>query len=100
MSISLRPLADRVVILPQKPDEKTAGGIIIPDSASKDKPVIGKVVAVGPGKMTDDGKRVALDVKVDDEVFFSKYAGTELKLDDEKYLIINEGEILAINGTN
>ena len=90
MSISLRPLADRVVILPQKPDEKTAGGIIIPDSASKDKPVIGKVVAVGPGKMTDDGKRVALDVKVDDEVFFSKYAGTELKLDDEKYLIINE----------
>jgi chaperonin GroES len=97
MSISLRPLADRVVIIPQQADEKSAGGIIIPDSANKDKPMMGTVAAVGPGKMSDEGKRLPLDVKVDDSVVFSKYAGTELKIDGEKYLIVTEGEILAVN---
>ena len=97
MAVSLRPLADRVVIIPQKAEEKSAGGIIIPDSANKDKPMMGKVAAIGPGKMSDEGKRIPCDVKVDDEVVFSKYAGTELKIDGEKYLIVNESEILAVN---
>jgi chaperonin GroES len=97
MAVTLRPLGDRVVIKPSKADEKTAGGIIIPDSANKDKPVVGKVVAVGPGKLTDDGKRVPPDVKVNDEVFYSKYAGTDLKVNGEDLLIISESEILAVN---
>ncbi len=98
MAVVLKPLADRVVIKPKKAEEKTAGGIIIPDSVHKDKPVIGTVMAVGPGKRADDGKHVPLDVKVNDEVFYSKYAGTELKIDGEDYLIIAESEILAIQG--
>lgn len=96
MAINLKPLGERVVIQRQKAEEKSAGGIIIPETASKDKPVMGKVLAVGPGKLTDDGKRVPLEVKAGDDVFFSKYAGTDLKVDGEEYLIINESEILAI----
>lgn len=95
--MNIRPLGDRVLIQPIKADEKTAGGIIIPDSANKDKPIQGTVKAVGEGKKTDEGSRIALDVKVDDVVFFSKYAGTDLKIDGEDYLIIQESEILAVN---
>ncbi len=98
MALSLKPLGDRVVIQPQKAEEKTAGGIIIPDSANKEKPVIGTVMAVGPGKRADDGKHIPLDVKVNDRVFYSKYAGTELKIDGETYLIVSETEILAVQG--
>ena len=97
MTVKLKPLGERVVIQRQKAEEKSAGGIIIPETASKDKPVMGKVLAVGPGKLTDDGKRVPLEVKEGDEVFFSKYAGTDLKIDGDDYLIINESEILAVH---
>lgn len=96
MTVKLKPLGERVVIERQKAEEKSAGGIIIPETASKDKPVMGKVLAVGPGKLTEDGKRVPLEVKEGDEVFFSKYAGTDLKIDGDEYLIINESEILAV----
>lgn len=96
--MNIRPLGDRVLIQPLKADEKTSGGIIIPDSASKDKPIQGLVVAVGEGKRADDGNRIPLDVKKDDTVFFSKYAGTDLKIDGEEYLIISQNEILAVQG--
>jgi chaperonin GroES len=96
--MNIRPLGDRVLLQPLKAEEKSAGGIIIPDSVSKDKPIQGTVIAVGEGKKADDGSRIALDVKVDDVVFFSKYAGTDLKIDGESYLIIQESEILAVNG--
>ena len=96
--MNIRPLGDRVMIQPLKADEKTSGGIIIPDSVNKDKPIQGTVVAVGEGKKADDGSRIALDVKVNDVVFFSKYAGTDLKVDGSDYLIIQETEILAVNG--
>lgn len=96
--MNIRPLGDRVLIQPFKAEEKSAGGIIIPESVSKDKPIQGTVVAVGEGKKADDGSRIGLDVKVDDVVFFSKYAGTDLKIDGENYLIIQESEILAVNG--
>jgi chaperonin GroES len=84
----LKPLGDRVVIRVLEQEEKTASGIFLPDTA-KEKPSQGEVVAVGPGKLQDDGKRVALDVKVGDKIIFSKYAGTE-------YLIVSERDILAI----
>jgi chaperonin GroES len=95
--MNIRPLGDRVLIQPFKAEEKSAGGIIIPESVSKDKPIQGTVVAVGAGKKTEEGTRIALDVKVNDVVFFSKYAGTDLKIDGETYLIIQETEILAVN---
>lgn len=95
--MNLKPLADRVVIQPQKAEEKTKGGIYLPESATKEKPLLGNVVAVGAGKLGDNGQRVAPEVKVGDEVIFSKYAGTEVKIDEEKYLIMREDDILAIN---
>ncbi|WP_337465700.1 co-chaperone GroES [Megasphaera sp.] len=91
----LKPLGDRVVIRVLEQEEKTASGIFLPDTA-KEKPSQGEVVAVGPGKLQDDGKRVALDVKVGDKIIFSKYAGTEVKLEGTKYLIVSERDILAI----
>lgn len=91
----LKPLGDRVVIRVLEQEEKTASGIFLPDTA-KEKPSQGEVVAVGPGKLQDDGKRVALDVKVGDEIIFSKYAGTEVKFEGTKYLIVSERDILAI----
>ena len=90
----LKPLGDRVVIRVLE-QEKTASGIFLPDTA-KEKPSQGEVVAVGPGKVQDDGKRVALDVKVGDKIIFSKYAGTEVKFEGIKYLIVSERDILAI----
>ena len=91
----LKPLGDRVVIRVLEQEEKTASGIFLPDTA-KEKPSQGEVVAVGPGKLQDDGKRVALDVKVGDKIVFSKYAGTEVNFEGTKYLIVSERDILAI----
>ncbi len=97
MSINLQPLGDRVVIKPADEEEKTAGGIYLPETASKDKPVRGEVLAVGKGKLNDKGERVSLEVKVGDKVIYSKYAGTEVKLGDLKVLIVREEDILAIH---
>ena len=91
----LKKLGDRVVISVLEQEEKTASGIFLPDTA-KEKPSQGEVVAVGPGKVQDDGKRVALDVKGGDKIIFSKYAGTEVKFEGTKYLIVSERDILAI----
>ena len=90
----LEPLGDRVVIRPSKREEVSKGGIVIPDTA-KEKPQEGEVVAVGPGKMTDDGKRIATDVKVGDIVVYARYAGTELKIDEEELVVVRESDILA-----
>jgi len=96
MSINLKPLGDRVVIQPKKAEEKTSSGIYLPSTASKEKPISGVVVAVGGGK-TIDGNKIPLEVKVGDNVIYSEYAGTEIKVNDEKYLIVREDDILAIN---
>ncbi|MBC3536194.1 co-chaperone GroES [Megasphaera hominis] len=91
----LKPLGDRVVIRVLEQEEKTASGIFLPDTA-KEKPCEGEIVAAGPGKLQEDGSRVALDVKAGDKVIFSKYAGTEVKYEGEKLLIVSERDILAI----
>ncbi|MCX7623784.1 MAG: co-chaperone GroES [Thermomicrobium sp.] len=91
----IRPLGDRVVVKPIQKEEVTKSGIVLPDTA-KEKPQRGQVVAVGPGRLTDDGKRLPMEVKVGDEVLFAKYAGTELKIDDEEFLILSEKDILAV----
>lgn len=91
----IKPLGDRVVIEVQEGDMKTASGIVLPDSA-KEKPQEGKVLAVGAGKVADNGQRIALDVKAGDKVIFSKYAGTEVKVDGKEYLIVSERDILAV----
>lgn len=91
----LKPLGDRVVIRVLEQEEKTASGIFLPDTA-KEKPSQGEVVAVGPGKVQDNGSRVALDVKVGDKIIFSKYSGTEVKYEGTEYLIVSERDILAI----
>ena len=91
----LKPLGDRVVIRVLEQESKTASGIFLPDTA-KEKPSQGEVIAVGPGKLQDDGTRVALDVKAGDKIIFSKYAGTEVKFEGVEYLIVSERDILAI----
>jgi chaperonin GroES len=93
--MKLKPLADRVVIKPSPAEEKTKGGIILPDTA-KEKPVVGEVVAVGPGKVTEDGKKDAPEVKVGDKVLYGKYSGTEVTVEGEEYLIMREADIFAI----
>jgi chaperonin GroES len=93
--MKLKPLADRVVIKPSPAEEKTKGGIILPDTA-KEKPVVGEVVAVGPGKVTEDGKKVAPEVKVGDKVLYGKYSGTEVTVEGEELLIMREADIFAI----
>jgi len=93
--MNLKPLADRVIIKPATAEEKTKGGIILPDTA-KEKPMQGEIVAVGPGKVSDDGKVIALEVKVGDKVLYGKYSGTEVNLDDTEYLIMRESDIFAI----
>ncbi|GGJ04221.1 molecular chaperone GroES [Alicyclobacillus cellulosilyticus] len=90
----LKPLADRVVVRPLEREEKTASGIFLPDTA-KEKPQEGEVIAVGPGRY-EDGKRIEMEVKVGDRVIFSKYAGTEVKVDNQELLILRESDILAI----
>jgi len=93
--MKIRPLSDRVVVKPLNPEEQKKGGIIIPDTA-KEKPQEGEVVAVGPGRVTDSGNLIKMEVKVGDRVLFGKYAGTEVTIDDEEYLIMRESDILAI----
>lgn len=93
--MELRPLGDRVVVKALEAEEKTKGGIILPDTA-KDKPQEGEVMAVGPGRVLENGNRVALDVKVGDRVLYSKYGGTEVKVDDVEYLVIRESDLLAV----
>jgi chaperonin GroES len=95
MTISLKPLGNRVVIDPIEQEEVTAGGIVLPETA-KEKPQQGLIVAAGPGDRDEDGKRITMDVKVGDKVLFAKYAGTELKLDGKKLLILRETDILGI----
>lgn len=96
MTIKLKPLGDRVVVEPLEQEEKTASGIILPETA-KERPQEGKVVAVGPGKLDENGKsRLPMDVKVGDTVLFAKYAGTEIKLEDKKVLILRESDLMAI----
>jgi chaperonin GroES len=90
----LQPLADRLVVKPIQKEEMTKSGIFIPDTA-KEKPQEGEVIAVGPGKMTDDGKRIPMDLKVGDRVIYSKYGGSEIKIDDVEMIILRESDILA-----
>ncbi|MGE5580651.1 MAG: co-chaperone GroES [Bacillota bacterium] len=91
----LRPLADRVVVKPIQAEEKTKGGIVLPDTA-KDKPQEGEVIAVGPGRVLDNGTKLAPEVKVGDRVIYSKYSGSEVKIEGEEYLIVRESDILAV----
>jgi len=93
--MKLRPLQDRILVQRVEEETTTKGGIIIPDTA-KEKPAEGKVVAVGNGKMSDDGKRVALEIKEGDRILFGKYAGTEVKIEGEEYLIMREDDVLGV----
>jgi chaperonin GroES len=93
--MNLKPLADRLVVEPLEQEEVTAGGIILPETA-KEKPQQGKVVAAGPGRTDEDGKRVAMEVKVGDTVLYAKYSGTEIKMSGKKMLILRESDVLAI----
>ena len=93
--MNLKPLADRLVVEPVEQEEVTAGGIILPETA-KEKPQQGKVLSAGPGRVDEDGKRLAMEVKVGDRVLYAKYSGTEIKLDNKKVLILRESDILAI----
>lgn len=97
MATKLQPLGDRVVIQPIAREEVTKGGIVLPDTV-KEKPQEGKIIAAGPGRMTEDGKRIAMDVKVGDVVIYAKYAGTEFKEDAEELIILRESDILAKKG--
>jgi chaperonin GroES len=93
--MKLRPLDDGVVIKPSEAAEKTAGGIYLPDTA-KEKPQVGKVIATGPGKLLDNGKRSPMNIKKNDEVLFPKYMGNDVEIDGEKYVILKEHDILGI----
>ncbi|HET56961.1 MAG TPA: co-chaperone GroES [Deltaproteobacteria bacterium] len=93
--MNIRPLHDRILVRRLEEEEKTKGGIIIPDSA-KEKPMHGKIIAVGKGRKTEDGKVQKLDVKAGDQILFSKYAGTEVKIDDVEHLIMREDDVLGI----
>ena len=93
--MKIRPLQDRVIVRRLEEEEKTKGGIIIPDTA-KEKPQEGKVIAVGKGKMTEEGKVIPLDVKVGDKILFGKYSGTEVKIEGEEHLIMREEDILGV----
>jgi chaperonin GroES len=95
MSKKLKPLADRLVVKPKEQEETTASGLVLPETA-KEKPQQGSVIATGPGRRDDDGNRIEMDVAVDDTVLYAKYAGTEIKLEGEKLLILKESDVLAI----
>jgi chaperonin GroES len=94
LTVKLQPLGDRIVVKPIQKEELTRGGIIIPDTV-KEKPQEGEVVAVGPGRMTDDGTRIVMDIKVGDRVIYTKYGGSEIKIDDVEMMILRESDILA-----
>jgi chaperonin GroES len=95
MTLKLNPMADRVIVKPIQKEEMTKGGIYLPDTA-KEKPQEGEIVAVGPGKVNDDGKIIPMNVKVGDRVIYSKYGGSEIKIDDVEMIILRESDILAI----
>ncbi len=95
MSINLKPLGDRLVVEPQQREQTTMSGLVLPETAAE-KPQQGEVIAAGPGRRDDDGKRIPLDVAVGDTVLFAKYGGTEIKINDQKLLILKESDILAI----
>ncbi len=94
MTVKLQPMADRLVVRPIEREDVTKGGIFLPDTA-KEKPQEGKVLAVGPGRLSEDGKRIVMDIKVGDIVVYTKYGGTEIKIDDEDLIILRESDILA-----
>ena len=94
MAVKLQPLADRLVVKPIEREEVTKGGIVLPDTA-RERPQEGEVIAVGPGRLSEDGKRVAMDVKVGDVVIYAKYGGMEIKVEDEELIIMRESDILA-----
>jgi len=93
--MKLRPLQDRIIVQRAKEEEKSKGGIIIPDTA-KEKPIKGKVIAAGNGKLSEEGKRIALEVKKGDQILFGKYSGTEVKVEGEEYLIMREEDVLGV----
>ncbi|MCD6399532.1 co-chaperone GroES [candidate division WOR-3 bacterium] len=94
MAVKLQPLADRLVVRPIEREEVTKGGIVLPDTV-KEKPQEGKIIAVGPGRRSEDGKVIPMDVKVGDIVIYAKYGGTEIKVDDEELMILRESDVLA-----
>lgn len=95
MNTTIKPLGDRVLVKPVQKEEMTKGGIYLPDTA-KEKPQEGEVIAVGPGKVNDEGKNIPMEVKVGDKVIYAKYGGTEIKIDDVEMIILRESDILAI----
>jgi chaperonin GroES len=94
--MNIKPMQDRLLVKPVNEEQKTAGGIIVPDTATKEKPMRGEVIAAGPGKLTLEGKRLPMDVKVGDQVIYGKYSGTEFKVEKDDLLIIEQSDILAI----
>lgn len=94
--MDLRPLGDKVVVKPQTEEDVTKGGIVLPDTVTKERPQEGEVISVGKGRILDNGERVGMEVKPSDRVIFSKYSGTEFKMNEEDYLILSEKDILAI----
>ncbi len=94
MAVKLQPLGDRLVVKPMEREEVSKGGIYLPDTA-KEKPQEGKVVAVGPGRLSEDGKRIEMDVKVGDIVIYARYGGAEIKIEDEELIILRESDVLA-----
>ena len=94
MTVKLQPLADRVVVKPMEKEEKTKSGIYIPDTA-RERPQEGEIIAVGPGRLSEDGKRIAMDIKAGDILVYAKYGGTEIKVDDDELVILRESDILA-----
>ena len=94
MAVNIEPLADRLVVKPIEREEVTRGGIVLPDTA-KEKPQEGEVLAIGPGRLSEEGKRIAMDIKVGDTVVYSKYGGTEIKIEGEELVILRESDILA-----
>ncbi len=97
MAVKLQPLADRLVVKPNEREEVTKSGIVLPDTAIE-RPQEGEVLAVGPGRLSEDGKRIAMDVKVGDIVIYAKYGGTEIKIEEEELIILRESDILAKKG--
>jgi len=95
MALNIKPLGDRVVVEPIEREETTASGLVLPETA-KEKPQEGQIIAAGPGRLNEDGTRLPLEVKVGDRVLYAKYAGTEFKMNDKKYLILGEKDILAV----
>ncbi|MFC2088265.1 co-chaperone GroES [Calditrichota bacterium] len=93
--MNVKPLSDRVVVEPLEADEKTSGGIYLPDTA-KEKPQMGKIIAVGPGKVSDAGQKISMEVKANDKVLYGKYSGTEVTFEGKEYLIMRESDVLAI----